>query len=55
MMFGETHYSLIHVAAAVITVVFLIFATFPRPGDGTVTRVGRHSRTDPVGDVGRSR
>jgi F-type H+-transporting ATPase subunit a len=28
MMFGETSYSLIHVAAAVITVVFLIFATY---------------------------
>jgi F-type H+-transporting ATPase subunit a len=28
VMFGETHYSLIHVAAAVITVVFLIFATY---------------------------
>jgi F-type H+-transporting ATPase subunit a len=28
MMFGETHYSLIHVAAAVITVVFLLFATW---------------------------
>src|SRR5690349_6538904 len=28
MMFGETHYSLVHVAAAVITVVFLIFATW---------------------------
>jgi F-type H+-transporting ATPase subunit a len=27
MMFGETHYSLIHVAAAVITVVFLLFTT----------------------------
>lgn len=27
MMFGATHFTLIHVAAAVITVVFLIFAT----------------------------
>jgi F-type H+-transporting ATPase subunit a len=26
MMFGATHYSLVHVAAAIITVVFLIFA-----------------------------
>ncbi|PRQ02685.1 ATP synthase subunit a [Enhygromyxa salina] len=26
MMFGDTHYSLVHVAAALITVVFLIFA-----------------------------
>lgn len=28
MMFGETHYSLIHVAAAVIAVVFLLIATW---------------------------
>ena len=28
MMFGDTHYSLIHVAAALIAVVFIIFAAF---------------------------